>query len=191
MATMDSTNDYIIDDAKEISSCGKVVMAILNYGSAKITRIHKMALFVGSILEGTNEKTGTHGAYHFGGFSEEIDSTLTQFLEDGIVNKINGEFYLTEYGKKIIKVLEEIGDTETKNAIMDSNKIIDYLRELNDDNLLRLTYLLFPETTTNSKIKERVEQTNQKRPVTIKGFHVYKGTADEFKTLMQMISDKE
>ena len=35
-------------------------------------------------------------------------------------------------------------------------ELFDILRSLNEDNLLKITYYLYPELTTNSKIKDKV-----------------------------------
>ena len=64
-----------------------------------------MGLIINAIKEG--KTPSSHGPYFYGGFSDDIEESLNYLLEFGIIKIEEGEYTLTEYGKKILRYLEE------------------------------------------------------------------------------------
>lgn len=187
---MVTKKEFLLEDAEDLTKCGKVLLSILNYGPARVTRIHKMSLMINAVIEGSCAKPDSHGAFHYGGFSEEVDSALTQFLEDGVATKVDGEFRITEYGRQLVGVLKkELMDDFMLVSEETSGPILENLNTLSDRQLLRLTYLLFPETTTRSVIKKQVDRDG--RPIKVGDAVVYKGSKDDLKAVIEKISKEE
>lgn len=186
---MTTKRDYLLDDAQDLTQCGKVLLVILNFSPTKVTRIHKLSLFINSAIQDSCEKPDSHGAYHFGGFSEEMDSALTQFLEDGVATKIDGEFKITDYGKQLINILQkDLSDPFMLEVFNIGNPLLKSLMNLSDKQLLRLTYQLFPETTTHSVIKKEVERDN--RPIRVGDMVIYKGKKEDLKTIIDKMRNE-
>lgn len=162
------SEDIIEEDLEDLGKYDKLVLAILRFSSAKSTRIHKLGLIINAIIEGNVPES--HGAYYYGGFSEDIDASLTQLMEDGLVMKTNDEFTLTTYGKKVLSLLEKREDREMEEIIEIASDVVESFSELDDRELLKLTYQLFPELTDKSLIKDKIIKQRIK-DISIYSFH--------------------
>ena len=165
--------DYIEDDVEFMNKYDWLTLLILKYGKSKVTRLQKLALILNSILEGRTPSS--HGPYFFGGFSDDIESSLSRLSESGIIKKVGSEYAITEYGKIVLKYLEENPPNEFKKMKNIADVVLPMLSTLSDQEVVDLTYLLFPELTTQSVIKEKVENRLKrlKRKIDKLGISIY------------------
>ncbi|AKG91893.1 hypothetical protein GAH_00772 [Geoglobus ahangari] len=150
--------DFIKEDAEEMSYYDKLTLITIKSegGKSRATRIQKLGLIINAIKEG--KTPSSHGPYFYGGFSDDIEESLNYLLESGMIKIENGEYALTEYGRKILEYLEKKLDDDYKKLKEIVEDITPPLKKLNDRDLVTLTYLLFPELAKNSLIKEEIEK---------------------------------
>jgi hypothetical protein len=146
------------DDSEEfaeiISEPEKLAILFIGYSNeVKSTRLQKMVLVAKAILEG--KVPTTHGAYLFGGYSDDIDEGTETLRSEGFLSYESGKgFYLSDDGNKIFEYLKK---KETKlNDIV--YKVSEMFKGLSDKQVTAITYKLFPQLTENSVIKEEMEK---------------------------------
>jgi len=157
--------EYIKEDAEELSYHDKLTLVTIagSGGKSKATRIQKLGLIINAIKEG--KTPSSHEPYFYGGFSDNIEESLSYLLDSGLIKKIGTEYTITEYGKKVLKFLETNND-EVYHTLKDIvDKIMPSFRRLKDDELVLLTYILFPELTEKSLIKEDMEKSPLKNKI--------------------------
>lgn len=140
--------------AEIISEPEKLAILFIGYsGEIKSTRLQKMALVAKAILEG--KVPTTHGAYLFGGYSDDIDEGTETLRSEGFLKYESGRgFSLTDDGGKMFEYLK---GKETKlNDI--AKKVSAMFKGLSDKQVTAITYKLFPQLTGNSVIKEEMER---------------------------------
>lgn len=147
-------DEFISEEAEELSYYDKLNLVILKNesGKSRATRIQKLGLILNSIREG--KTPSSHGPYFYGGFSDDIEESLINLLESGLIKKEHGEYVLTSYGQKVIQYLEKLNDHEFIELTKIARDIMPRLRELKDRELVILTYILFPELAKHSLIKD-------------------------------------
>ena len=127
------------------------------------TRLQKLTLLSTKIIFEKEEKYDDWESNDFGGFSKQIAievqyMTKEELIEENTVSSFGQEHFrysLTEKGKDIIKNL-----INSNKEIYEKIKTITnfyFKRPLSD--LITDAYTLYPEYTTNSKIKHDVRQT--------------------------------
>ena len=85
---------YLMDNSKkefieEMSESDKIVLSIIaNSPYIKSTRLQKIALITKAALDGKVELT--HGAYLFGGFSDDVDESVNSLRSEGFLVYQNG-----------------------------------------------------------------------------------------------------
>jgi hypothetical protein len=131
-------------------------LLIAHSGEIKSTRLQKLSLIVKALLDG--KVPDTHGAYFFGGFSDDVDEGIESMRSEGYLLYDSGKGYrLTEDGKGLLAILTikefRLDDTVKKVTSMFGN--------LTDKQVTALTYKLFPELTTNSVIKEEMKRVGE------------------------------
>jgi len=142
-ATM--ANDWSLDDLDYL-----IILAIGDKGN-KSTKIQKTVLVLSKLL---NIQTDIE-AYHFGGYSETVAERLNSRSKAHFFVKNDNEYKLTEQGKELYyKLLEELKAKNMEDVV----KVLDALHKMSDENLIALTYFLYPETTEKSTIKENVNK---------------------------------
>ena len=120
-----------------------LILAIGDKGN-RSTKIHKIVLVLSKLL---NIQTDTE-AYQ--GYSETVAERLNSRSELPFFVKVNRMYKLTEQGKELYyKLLEQLS---TKNR-EDIVNVLDTLHKMSNENLIALTYFLYPETTEKSTIK--------------------------------------
>ncbi|MBS3925894.1 MAG: hypothetical protein KGZ34_04295 [Nitrosarchaeum sp.] len=131
------------------------------------TRLQKYALLSTKIVLENEEKYEDWEPNDFGGFSRQVGLEIQYFtknelIEQDTVNSSGQEHHrysITKKGRELIKEF-----INSKRETYDKLKTITnfyFKRPLND--LLTDTYTLYPEYTSNSKIKHIVRQTLLKR----------------------------
>ena len=142
-ATM--ANDWPLDELDYL-----IILAIGDKGN-KSTKIQKTVLVLSKLL---NIQTDIE-AYHFGGYSETVAERLNSRSKAHFFVKNDNEYKLTEQGKELYyKLLEELKAKNMEDVV----KVLDALHKMSDENLIALTYFLYPETTEKSTIKENVNK---------------------------------
>ncbi len=140
------------------------IAIILSIGNGRLNhlKIQKIALLVSQLLGLETDAV----AYNYGNFSETImEKLVTGYLSDYI--KKEGKFYvLKEKGLLAYRVLTDMLQRRDKKIILE---VLELLRKLPNDYILLLTYHLFPEYTTESKIinyvkgiKSKIEKISSK-----------------------------
>lgn len=148
----------IADDFRELvedlSPTEKLVILIVaNSNKIKNTRLQKLSLIIKATLEGKTPES--HGAYFFGGFSDEVEEGASALKDEGLLQHEPKEgFSLSSDGEKIAKFIEEISPYESKLV----SSIVDKFKSFSDSKLTAFTYVLFPELTSESVIKEKMNQ---------------------------------
>lgn len=156
-------HEFIEEDAEEASFFDKLVLLVLKHedGKSRATRIQKFGLIVNSVYEG--KTPSSHGAFYFGGFSDNIEESINQLIENGIIKYEHNQYILTDYGKEVLKYLERKGEPDFQKLKRIADTILPALKNLSDRDLIKLTYLLFPELTSKSLIKKEVLEVTEKK----------------------------
>lgn len=149
----------IQDDVEDLTEKDLIVLTLLRNKTVKVTRIQKLNLFIENILD-TNKKNA-HGAYHYGGFSDEIDESLSSMKGDGSVSvDSNQQYSLTNYGTLVLD--EALKDPDVREKVEAINTISNFFEDVTDQQLLQLTYVLYPDTTEESLIKDKISKRTKK-----------------------------
>ena len=131
-------NDWSLDDLDYL-----IILAIGNKGN-KSTKIHKIVLVLSKLL---NIETDIE-AYQ--GYSETVAERLNSRSELPFFVKIDNKYKLTEQGKELYyKSLEQLRAKNREDVV----KVLDTLHKMSNENLIALTYFLYPETTEKSTVK--------------------------------------
>ena len=148
----------ITDDFRELvedlSLTEKLVVLIIAYSKKiKNTRLQKLSMIVKATLEGKTPES--HGAYFFGGFSDEVEEGASALKDEGLLQHETREgFSLSPDGEKIAKIIEETSSKESELV----SSIVHKFQPFTDSKLTAFTYVLFPELTTESVIKEKMNE---------------------------------
>ena len=146
--------DDLEEFAEIISEPEKLAILFIGYSNeVKSTRLQKMVLVAKAILEG--KVPTTHGAYLFGGYSDDIDEGTETLRSEGFLSYESGKgFYLSDDGNKIFEYLKK-KETKLNDTV---HKVSEMFKGLSDKQVTAITYKLFPQLTENSVIKEEMEK---------------------------------
>lgn len=139
---------------EELSDSEKIVILLTGRSKeCKPTRLQKLSLLAKAVLEG--KVPTSHGAYLFGGFSDEIAENSESLRSEGYL-KYNTRvgYSLTNDGIELYESLTN----EEPNLSKITDKVVDTFEDLSDQELTAITYRFFPELTSNSIIKKRMER---------------------------------
>jgi hypothetical protein len=166
---MDNSKKEFIE---EMSESDKIVLSIVaNSPYIKSTRLQKIALITKAALDGKVELT--HGAYLFGGFSDDIDESVNSLRSEGFLVYQNGNgFSVNEDGKKLFQLLSA-GEGRLESKV---KEVIELVENLSDKQVTALTYKLFPQLTGNSIIKEEMNRIG--KDLTVLSFDIKKIKTD-------------
>ena len=135
---------YINETLKNLTNDD--ILSIMAIGDESISKLklQKIIFLASKILK--VDIADDFVAYDYGMYNEALMEEVQDMPE--IIN--NGKkISLTEFGIAIYNKLRE----KLNKKMVD---LFDILRSLNEDELLKIAYYLYPEFTTNSKIKDRV-----------------------------------
>lgn len=129
------------------------IAIILAIGDRKLNhlKVQKIALIVGKLLGFDISAV----PYKYGSFSEDIMEKLQSPRNRDLFIKTSEGYSLSENARRLYQVLIKKLEEKGKKDIAE---FIETIRDLDDDELLALTYWLFPEFTTKSEIKKRIEK---------------------------------
>ncbi len=147
-------SDDLADYIDATSEAERVTLLVIGYsGEIKSTRLQKMSLIVKAALDGKVPKT--HGAYLFGGYSDDVEEGAENMRSEGYVAYVSGKGYrLSEDGEEAFKLLCKKEPKMEKTV----KQVTDMLKSLSDKQITAVTYKFFPELAENSIIKEEMER---------------------------------
>ena len=155
---MNVTEEEMLDnDYYNLSDSEIEVLFIVDDAPILRTRLQKIALLYSKVYHGDER---SHGAYLFGGFSDEIDESSDSLVSKGIIQETSRGYVITDYGKKL-KELFVKGLEESDDLIKGIPNIKRSVSKLPDKSIVGLTYHFFKETAENSTIKNAVERYNR------------------------------
>ena len=73
---------------------------------------------------------------------------------DGAIRQTQDGYELTQYGSDLLA--ESKNDPKNKDLVQEIPSIVSFLDSLSDQQLLKLSYILYPDTTDKSLIKGRM-----------------------------------
>ncbi len=149
---MGYTHQDIVDDYEYLTSSEILLLSIINCGPAKATRIQKLGLFIERILDVDPEIA--HGSYNYGAYSDELDEAVSSMKGDGAIRQTQEGYELTQYGSDLLA--ESKNDPKNKDLVQEIPSIVSFLDSLSDQQLLKLSYILYSDTTDKSLIKGRM-----------------------------------
>jgi len=176
-------------DLEDLTANDKLVLLVLGASSkTTTTRLHKLSLIVNAVVEGN--QPSSHGAYHYGGFSDEVDSAMIQLEEDGLIKRTGDKkLVLTEYGQKVMGSLDKTKDKQAADVQGVVRLVVDSLKAVPDQDLVDLTYILFPELTTKSVIRSKVEQRILGKK--IRGVDVHQFRREDLKKFLESLTEQK
>lgn len=139
----------IARDYQRLLSSQILFLGIVDNRPCKITRVQKLGLFIERVLE--VDPAIAHGSYMYGGFSDELEEAANLLSINGAVIEGENGYELTAYGKALLE--EANKDSKNKELLDGIPPIIAFLDSLADYELVRLSYILYPDTTDKSLIK--------------------------------------
>ena len=154
MIKMKGKNELSEDVIQELHLLSKEdLLLLLSIGKkpSSKTRIEKTALLLSNILGIELDIV----PYKYGMFSETILETLNDERLMKFIKRKNNKTELTKEGQQAYDyLLEKLKAKNREDAI----KLLEALHKLSDEDLLAITYHLFPESKLESEIKERVQR---------------------------------
>jgi len=145
-------DDKIIEDfALELKSSESdtLVLFILRSRGRPVakTRLQKEALIFNRAYGYENE----HEAYHFGGYSDDIDESYSTLSDVGIISSGSNGMTLTNFGRTVAdRMASEKVDSDNRERTELLEKAIGHI---DDRSLVAVTYHLFPELAEESVIR--------------------------------------
>jgi hypothetical protein len=139
-------NDWSLDDLDYLK-----ILAKGDKGNNS-TKIQKIVLILLKLL---NTLTDTEAYYYLGGYSETEAERLNSRSKARSLVKIDNKYKLAEQGKELYyKLLEQLRAENYEDAV----KVLDTLHKMSTEDLIALTYFLYPEITEKLTIKEDVNK---------------------------------
>ena len=180
--------ELIKDEIENLSDADRLVLSILFTGNkAKVTRLQKIGLLVNAIMEG--RVPSSHDSYFFGGFSEDIEDSITKLSDNSMLNPTTDGFVLTPYGKLVFSQMKAMKDSAEDRRLDVVEEVVNALSRLSDKDVLDVTYYLFPELTENSLIKKQVERRLKERG--IRGVKAYRFKKEELSGFINKIQSEQ
>ena len=151
-------------DFQDLSDSDLAVMFTIEDRPVLKTRLQKITLLFEEIYD-THGPEKKHGAYFFGGYSDEIDESATTLTSAGIIDETRHGYVLTDYGRKLKeyseKCIENDGDETGMTIIHGIRNIVRSLNKIPDRNVVGLTYYYYEDTAVRYTIKESVDLLNK------------------------------
>ena len=148
-------NDKLIEELRTLDDVDLAILLAIGPEKLSHTKIQKIALIVSNLLNLETDAV----AYNYGNFSETIMEKLQSSYYSDFIAKESGTYKLTEKGLNAYSILIERLKVKRREDVV---KVLDKLRKLSDRQIIVLAYHLFPEYTTESRIKDDVEKQIQK-----------------------------
>lgn len=152
-------NDELVDELRSLDE--DQIISILTIGKKKLSHIKlQKMVFILSRLISRNTKAVP---YKFGAFDEYLMEKIQSKDQDMIVSD-NGKYALSQRGLKAYGLVRNSMEAKKPESVV----LADALRKMSDDDLLAVSYYLYPESADKSEIKDRVNKrieilTNKKK----------------------------
>ncbi|KUE73164.1 hypothetical protein AUQ37_03450 [Candidatus Methanomethylophilus sp. 1R26] len=173
MAEEYSDEDFLEDDYGDLSDSDKTALLVIGYSNGIMKpRLQKLSLIYDMVYGEGNPPSD--GAYFLGGYSDDLDGSAENMVEDGIASEHEMRYELTPYGRKLLRLLEE-NDGERSQRM---KNIVRCLKSVDDRHLIGLTYRFWPALAKESVIAEAVARTN--RNAVLNGRKLDDWSRDEF-----------
>lgn len=147
-------DDPVRSKASASSSLDAIVVSLLRKRPSPRTSVQKLGLLVKAIID--RRLPDEFVSYYYGGFSEEVTESLSSLVDEGFARRSSGGSYeLTPAGSTLARTLE--ADQKLGRVSSTSAELLDFVAGLDDGEVVSLLYGLFPELTTESRIRDDVE----------------------------------
>jgi len=150
----------ITADIDDMMSVDEMVLSFISRSSLKGTRLQKLSMLYSAITE--NETEVVHNAYYFGAYSDDVSESASKLIDYGMISKSGGQYSITEYGNNIVSYLLNNNKKFATNYESIGN-LVDMLGNINDKDLVCLTYAFYPDLAENSVIKSDIERRNENK----------------------------
>ncbi|MDR1404382.1 MAG: hypothetical protein LBJ20_02280 [Candidatus Methanoplasma sp.] len=150
-------DDMLKFDREDLSPADLLVLFISGNSPALRTRIQKISFLYDEIYN-KERKEADHHAYFFGGYSDDIEESMENLVDMGVLDEGRDGYVLTEYGKALTESLMDQKDQREKKERID--RIKNALSNVADRRVVGLTYRFYEETASNSAIRSSVERMN-------------------------------
>ncbi|MEA4977769.1 MAG: hypothetical protein VB016_04380 [Methanomassiliicoccaceae archaeon] len=154
--------DVELDDYSDVTLIA--IMLIGTSSQYKIDhalRIHKLAFLADKIIADSDlDDDFDFDANHFGPFSENLDDSLTELRNWGLIKPVSSSSKgskLTLEGEKIL----EAASKKYKGIFSICSELNSNLRNLSTDEIIKLVYRLYPSLTSKSLIKDKLVKTER------------------------------
>jgi hypothetical protein len=127
-------------------------LAILSIGKGKMS--HTKVQKISYILSNVTDFKGKFTAHDYGNFSESIMEKIQSPLNRNIYSVNNDTYSLTTKGARIYDEIVDYLNPDTRSTIM---SLVNLLRGFSAEKLEVLTYHMFPEMATKSRVKPKIE----------------------------------
>ena len=145
---VDKTNDdELMEEFKMLDN--DTVLSILSIGDSRMShlKLQKMVFLLARVGKLISKAT----PYKFGAFDEYLMEKLQSKGQD-LISRQGAKYLLTEKGKEIYLI--------TRDKVREKKPVVvefsDVIRKMNENELLAVTYFLFPEYASNSEIYRSV-----------------------------------
>ncbi len=144
-----TNNEDLLNELKTLDN--DTVLTILSLGDSKLNhlKLQKM-VFLLSMLSNLEPRAI---AYKYGAFDEYLMEKIQDPCQD-FIKRQGEEYMLTEKGKEIyFLIIEKMKEKQPKIV-----SFSDIIRKVSDQDILAITYFLFPEYASNSEIYDSVKR---------------------------------
>lgn len=146
-------------DFDDFSPSDLLVLFIISDVPIQKNRIQKISLLYVEVYPEPVRRE--RPAYFSEGYSDEIDESVCNLVDIGMLGETPEGYVLTEYGRKI-REYAKIRLSGRDDLVKGVPNIVKALIEIPDRNVVGLTYQFYSETAVKSSIKESVDKLNRR-----------------------------
>ncbi|MDO9522843.1 MAG: hypothetical protein Q7J08_03920 [Methanocorpusculum sp.] len=150
---MQTTNDEIISYLDKLERSALFLLSGANNSPIPGDTAYQKELFLIANYDEELNTVADFQAYNFGPFSEPGETAMENLIVYGLAEKIDEKYLLTKRGKEIADLLKN-EDTDVDLDEIEDVKI--FLNDMTHDERILFTYILHPDYTSESKIREKV-----------------------------------
>ncbi|MBU2100520.1 UPF0175 family protein, partial [Candidatus Micrarchaeota archaeon] len=151
----------------ELSDLQKVIVLLLEADSSKPipgnTWYQKELFLIGKNLENVSEEA-TFEPDFFGPFSENAEEQLSDLEQEDFVDREGNKIKISKDGKELAKEIKKEFDKKILELIEEFKKL---LNDLNEEELLTFIYFNFPQTTSESQVREKIIKNRIKNAISL------------------------
>lgn len=139
-------------DKNDLTDGEQLVLSLinnLNKHFSKVTKVLVQKVFF-LVNRSLDDKYVQYESLHYGMYSYDLEEILEKEEDLGLINDKRN---VTELGELISKDIKPTQDVKLMERIIDS------IKDLNEEDITYLLYNLYPDFTKDSRIKEKVNST--------------------------------